>query len=62
MCMICVDLIKQRMTLVEASRNAREMNTTRAGSDHYMELEQAIENLDLDKLAKVLDEGTQEIE
>ena len=60
--MICVDLIKQRMTLVEAQRNACEMNTTRAGSEHYMELEQAIEEMDLDKLSRVLDEGLEEVE
>lgn len=47
------------MTLVEAKRNAGEMNRTRSGSEHYMELEQAIEELDLERLSKILDEGTQ---
>lgn len=56
MCMICVDLIKQRMTLQEAKKNAREMNYTREGSDHYAELEQAIEKGDMDRLNEMLDE------
>jgi mevalonate kinase len=60
MCLICVDLIKQKMTLPEAQRNASEMNLTRSGSDHYAELEKAIKELDLEKLGQLLDENEKE--
>jgi len=54
--MICVDLIKQRMTLKEAQRNAGEMNRTRSGSDHYAAIEKAIRESNFTALAEILDQ------
>ena len=61
MCMICVELIKHKMTLSEASRNATEMVGAAKSEEelfHYKELADAIYELDLKKLDKLLDEGS----
>lgn len=59
MCLICVKLLKQQMTLDEARKAAREINYTREGSDHAAELEQAILKMDLNMLSRVLQDGTE---
>ena len=63
MCIICVELIKQRMTVFEAERNSGEMvNTAKPGEDveHYRQLNEAIQDGDFDKLGEIIDEGTDE--
>lgn len=57
MCIICIELIKHRMTITEAGKAAKECNGTEKSSEHMRELEEAIENLDLEKLGELLDEG-----
>ena len=58
MCCICVDLIKQKMTLLEAERNAREI--AESGDEHAKELYKALSEDDLEKLAELLDEEEEE--
>lgn len=63
MCMICVDLIKQRMTITEAERNVGELVSTAKDDKewvHYTDLQRAIEELDLDVLGEVLEEGNED--
>lgn len=67
MCIICLELLKHRMTINEAERAASEMVWAMLIDDpekfdykdyqHRKRLKEALENLDLDKLGKVLDEG-----
>lgn len=56
MCLICVDLVKQKMTLKEAHRAGIEIAMGKA-DDHNLRLLQAIEELDLEALDKILDKG-----
>jgi len=65
MCVICVELMKQRMTLAEAERNSREMIATgKPGEDvsHYRDLNRAVSEGDLEALADILDESDAETE
>lgn len=64
MCLICVELIKQRMTIPEAERAARELVVltpqdlwAKDSLEHTIELLESLEDLDLDKLGKVIEEG-----
>lgn len=67
MCMICVELLKQKMTIPEAERAASELVRSSLIDDpkkfdwtkqkHYKKLKEALENLDLEKLNDVLEEG-----
>lgn len=61
MCIVCVDLIKQNMTVGEAERNLGELinnrNETIDNLVHYGRLKEAIDILDLDYLGVVLEEG-----
>lgn len=52
MCIVCVELIKQKMTLREAESNLREIASDDA---HMNKLLEAIEELDLETLAEELD-------
>jgi hypothetical protein len=55
MCIICVELIKQKMSLPEARRNLREI--IEASSDdfiHQYELWRAIDEDNFDKLSEIL--------
>ena len=61
MCLICENLLEQRMTLFEAKKAAIEINYTRQGSDHVAELEEAISKMDLEMLDRVLEYGTDKI-
>lgn len=64
MCCLCVELIKQRISLsTEAERAARELLHSSDDWDemeHYAKLLGAIENLDLEALAEILEEGISE--
>ena len=61
MCLICIELIKQKMTIPEAGRNLGEMvNDRKETIDkliHYGRLKEAIDALDLDYLDTVITEG-----
>ena len=60
MCIICVELIKQKMTIPEAERNVGEkIISTKYWErlEHEIELAKALKELDIDKLDKILDEG-----
>ena len=61
--MVCIDLIKQNMTIIEAERNVGELLWTTKDSrefKHYMELDRAMRELNLEDLDKVLEEGINE--
>lgn len=64
MCIVCVELIKQQMTITEAEKNLGELVSDRKASVdeviHYGRLKEAIEDLDLDYLDVVLNEGSEE--
>jgi len=65
MCIICVELIKQRMTLLEAEKNIGELLWTTKREDiddilHLLELNESIINLDTERLDKVLTEGSKD--
>jgi uncharacterized protein YaaN involved in tellurite resistance len=66
MCIICVELIKQQLTITEAEKNLGEMvndnRETLEKLNHYRKLKYAVEELDIDELDKLLDEGTNDIE
>lgn len=60
MCLICVELIRQKMSILEAERNLREaVLSDKEPVDkilHYAKLKDAIENMSLDEIGKILDE------
>ena len=56
MCLICVELIKQRMTIVEARKACTEIIRSES-DDHTEELLIAIDNMDLEKLGELLEES-----
>jgi len=59
-CMVCIDLIKQSMTIIEAERNVGELLwTTKDNTEfrHYMKLSRSIKNFDLKELDEALEEG-----
>ena len=69
MCLICAELIKQRMTVKEAENAATELVVIEASAielrekgelEHTIDLLESIQDLDLERLGKVLDEGTQD--
>lgn len=64
MCIICVELIKQKMTLTEAERNLGELIISTKYFEeelqHEIDLYRAVKELDLKKLDKLLDEGVVE--
>lgn len=61
MCIVCVELIKQRLTVPEAESASKEMIVTaKPGVDtrHFEELNKALNESDFDKLGEILDEQT----
>lgn len=60
MCLICVELIKQRMTLTEAKRAAGEYSRVEGESrdqdKHISDLYDALTRDDFEKLGELLDE------
>ena len=70
MCIICLELLKQKMTMIEAERAASEMVRAAWIDDpkkfnykdynHTKKLKEALEELDLEKLDAVLKEGKEE--
>jgi len=60
MCIICVELMKQRLTYREAESASREMVVTAEPQEdvsHYKELKESLESGDFDKLGEILDES-----
>lgn len=61
MCIICAELIRQKMTLLEAERNLGEMvNNPKESLDklqHYARLKESIEQMDTKELDKILEKG-----
>ncbi len=60
MCMICVELIKQNMTMLEAGKASDELIVTAKPEEdttHYKDLKESIEEMDIEKLGNVLEEG-----
>ena len=59
-CLICVELNKQRMSIQEASRNINELRDSSQDFKelwHLHELEKALDSLDIKKLAELLEES-----
>jgi hypothetical protein len=63
MCIMCIEIMKQQMSLTEAERNLGEVvNDGREKLEtlnHYRKLKEAIDLMDLDYLGKVLEEGNE---
>lgn len=62
MCLVCVDLIKQNMTVYEAERNLGELVRTAKTSaefNHYWELMDSLREVDVNRLSQVLDQGSE---
>lgn len=59
MCLICVELIKQRMTLPEAERASLENIMGKESDSHEYKLRKALKELNLEELAELLEEGTE---
>ena len=60
MCIVCIDLIKHNMTLLEAERNLDELGRTEDDKRlvaHYRALYEAIEKMDTEELGALLEEG-----
>ena len=55
MCLICIELTKQRMTPPEAMRAAREY-VEMGVREHYQELLEALEKWDVETLERLLNE------
>lgn len=60
MCLICIELIKQRMTPTEARKAATEIIRTET-NEHVEALAIAIDNLDFDRIAELLEEGESDV-
>lgn len=69
MCLICVELIKHRMTWSEAESAATELTAVEASAiqlreegqlEHTIDLLESLQDLDLERLGKTLDEGTKD--
>ena len=62
MCIICVELIKQNMTYLEAENASKEMTLSSTNKDlkHFEELNRSLREADLDTLDKLLEEGWDE--
>lgn len=59
MCIICIELLKQKMTIPEATINARELLFSSATKnekevEHLNDLYEALEDLDIEKIDKVI--------
>jgi hypothetical protein len=57
---MCVELMQQKLTITEAERNVGEFIMSPPVEDdlnHYVELADAMDEMDLDKLGRILEEG-----
>jgi hypothetical protein len=65
MCIVCVELIKLKMTFFEAEKNLSELvndvRTNEIDLKHQGRLKHAIETMDFDSLDRELEEGIKEI-
>ena len=63
MCIMCIEIMKQKMSLTEAERNLSEVVNDRREKletlNHYRKLKEAIDLMDLDYLSRVLEEGNE---
>jgi hypothetical protein len=60
MCIVCVELIKHKMTLLEAERNLGELGRVekdREKAEHYQNLHDAIKDMDVEEIGWLLEEG-----
>jgi hypothetical protein len=60
MCVVCKDLILQKMSWFEAEINLNELGRLEKKRDlatHYQDLFDAFYNMDLEKIDKLTDEG-----
>jgi len=56
MCLVCIDLIKQSLSITEAVKNLTEIvHFSNNNTKHEEELLKALNELDLDKLSELLD-------
>lgn len=58
MCVICVELVKNKMTVLEAERNLLELRTVPSDGktlSHYFDLYDAIINADYETLDRVME-------
>lgn len=58
MCLVCIDLVKFKMTITEAERNLGELVATtpqKSLQRHYKDLLEALSNLDTDILRTYFD-------
>ena len=65
MCIICIELIKHRMSIGEGVRAAGEIFSTQQkvkAALHNARLKKALENLDFETLAELLDEAEKELD
>ncbi len=55
MCVICVELLKQRMSIVEAEKAIEEIRLLGSEGDkqHVEELKEALEELDFESLERI---------
>jgi hypothetical protein len=62
MCIVCVELVKQKMSISEAERNLGEMvtNPKDPNKDHYAELEHALKELEATRLEKLFKKAMEE--
>ena len=59
MCIICIEIAKNSMSLSEAEKNLKELIGTEQTDEefnHHSDLLDSIENNDLDELSVILDE------
>ena len=63
MCIICIELMKHHLTMLEAEKASNEMILTTTGTDaaHYRELNRSIREMDLETLGNVLEEGKEKV-
>lgn len=57
MCIMCIEIMKQQMSLTEAGRNLGEIVNDLNKDSHYGKLKEAIDEMDVKKLNEVLIEG-----
>lgn len=66
MCVMCLEIMKQQMSLNDARRNLGEVVSEKRESsetlNHYRKLKEAIEKMDIDELTEVLKEGQNDLE
>jgi len=60
MCIVCVELVKQSITYLEAENACKEMIMSAKGeqeAEHYEDLQRSLREADIDNLDTLLEEG-----